>query len=117
MGPYFRRGEPGRDKLGAKGRRTKGGVPLGEEGRSCGLVEPSVLGMSMVHLDLAGSPSQGESWLAFKRLLACVSTHKALSEAAFSPLHVRALLNRYEGLLSATVEPGSKVLVTQQCLT
>lgn len=117
MGPYFRRGGPGRDKLGAKGRRAKGGVTLGEEGCSCALVEPSVLGMSMVHLDLAGSPSQGESWLAFKRLLAYVSIHKALSEAAFSP-SCQGLDEQVQGPpLCHCGTRGSKVLVTQQCLT
>lgn len=95
----------------------KGEVTLGEEDCSCALVEPSVLGMSMVHLDLAGSPSQGESWLAFKRLLACVSIHKALSEAVFSP-SCQGLDEQVQGPpLCHCGTRGSKVLVTQQCLT
>lgn len=90
---------------------------MGEEDCSCGLVEPSVLGMSMVHLDLAGSPSQGESWLAFKRLLACVSIHKTLSKAAFSP-SCQGLAEQVQGPpLCHCGTRGSKGLVTQQCLT
>lgn len=66
--------------------KGRGHTTLGEEGRSCGLVEPPVLRMSVVHLDLAGSPSQGESWVGFKRLLDWyLCTHKVLPKAAFSP--------------------------------
>lgn len=55
--------------------KGRGHTTLGEEGSSCGLVEPPVLRMSVVHLDLAGSPSQGESWVGLRKTAGLVSLH------------------------------------------
>lgn len=65
------------NKLGAKGRKTRVGVMVvvGQEDLFCDSVELPVLERSMVHLDLTGSPSQGERWLAFTKHAAVVSLY------------------------------------------